>query len=57
MVGLVPDAENFSFLDDEERSFNLWLVVFAVCRRELTTVDVWVQLLKLKQRQIQTAYN
>lgn len=46
LAALVPDAENFGFLDVEERRFNLWLV-FPVRGREATTVDVWVQLLKL----------
>lgn len=30
LVGLVPDAESFGFLDVEEWRFNLWLVVFPV---------------------------
>lgn len=53
LVGLVPDAESFGLLDVEEWGFNLWLVVvFPTCGREPATVDLWVQLLKLKQRTI-----
>lgn len=53
MVSLVPDAESFGLPDAEERRFNLWLIVglvILVCEGEPTTVDVWVLLLKLKQR-------
>lgn len=49
LAGLVPDAEYFGLLDVEERGFNLWLVKL-LWGGKPSTVDVWVQLLKLSTK-------